>query len=125
MKLGALDFSPIPAGMRATDALWSTNELAGLLEELGYTKLWLGEHHSANIAHASPEIMAALVAGVTERIHVGAAGVLLNYRNALRTASAFRLLAALYEGRIDLGLARGGVDAQLQKFIKNEYGEFT
>jgi luciferase family oxidoreductase group 1 len=58
-------------------------------------------------AHSSPQIMISVVAGMTERIRVGAAGILLNYASPLKVAEEFLLLEALYRGRIDLGTARG------------------
>jgi luciferase family oxidoreductase group 1 len=46
------------------------------------------------------------VAAVTERIRVGAGGVMLPNHSPLRVAETFRLLEALHPGRIDLGIGR-------------------
>jgi luciferase family oxidoreductase group 1 len=105
--LAALDFSPVFPGMAPRDSLRQTIELAPLLESFGYSRLWLGEHHSPGIAHASPEVLLPVIAGLTDRIRVGTGGILLGRYSAQKVAETFRLLHALYPGRIDLGIARG------------------
>jgi alkanesulfonate monooxygenase SsuD/methylene tetrahydromethanopterin reductase-like flavin-dependent oxidoreductase (luciferase family) len=53
--------------------------------------------------------MTTLIAGMTTRIRVGTAGVLLTYSSPIKVANAFLLLATLFAHRIDLGLARGRI----------------
>jgi luciferase family oxidoreductase group 1 len=84
-----------------------TVEFAARAERLGYSRYWLAEHHGAYLRGASPDIMTAIVAGLTSHIRVGPAGILLHFRSPLKVAEDFRLLALLFSGRIDLGLARG------------------
>jgi luciferase family oxidoreductase group 1 len=83
-----------------------TLRLAPRADALGYTRYWLGEHHSANQS-ASPLILTALVAGLTERIRVGPAGVLLPLYSPLKVAEDARLLEETFSGRIDLGVVKG------------------
>jgi luciferase family oxidoreductase group 1 len=82
-------------------------ELAQLTDSLGYRRYWLAEHHnSSTFAGSSPEIMVTRVAAATSAIRVGAGGVMLQHYNPLKVAENFRLLEAMFPGRIDLGIGR-------------------
>jgi len=82
-------------------------DLARLADRLGYHRYWLAEHHNlANIASSSPDIMIGQVAAVTSRIRVGSGGVMLPNHAPLMVAERFKVLEALFPGRIDLGLGR-------------------
>jgi len=118
-RLGAIDFSPVPEGANPTDVLARTIETGQILQDLGYESLWFGEHHSPRVAHSCPEILVSAVAAKTERLRVGAAGVLLRYHAPLRIACAFRLLGAIYSNRIDLGIARGGVERARERLFQS------
>lgn len=105
--LSILDLSPIEAGSTATEALATTTAVAQLGERLGYHRLWVAEHHNiTGLASANPDILIAHLASRTERIRLGAGGIMLPNHPPLRIIEGFRLLEALYPGRIDLGLGR-------------------
>ena len=107
MLLSVLDQSPVSSGSSAADAIRQTVELARLVERLGYHRVWLAEHHgAAGLAGSAPEVLAAAVAAATTTLRVGSGGVLLSHYSALKVAEAFRVLEALYPGRIDLGVGR-------------------
>lgn len=107
LVLSVLDQSPIRAGGTAAQAIQETIELAQLCDRLGYRRYWLAEHHaSGGLASASPEILIAQVAARTERIRVGSGGVMLTHYAPLKVAEQFRMLEALFPGRIDLGVGR-------------------
>ena len=107
MKLSILDVMPIVSGHSAGDALRGAADLARLADRCGYTRLWYAEHHGmATIASTSPEILIAHVAGITERVRVGAGGVMLPNHVPLRVVEQYRTLHALHPGRIDLGIGR-------------------
>jgi len=80
--------------------------MARVLDECGYNRLWLIEHHGAGAHSVSPLILTGIIAAMTRRIRVGPAGVLLNYHSPLQVASDTRMLELAFPGRIDLGLAR-------------------
>jgi luciferase family oxidoreductase group 1 len=82
-------------------------EAAPVAERLGYSRYWLAEHHGGTSGSASPDLLTALVAGLTDRIRVGPGGVILHFRSPLKVAEDFRLLSFFFPGRIDLGLVRG------------------
>ena len=89
------------------ETLHETLELAQRADELGYTRYWLAEHHAtASLAGPAPEILVTRIAGETENIRVGTGGVMLSHYSPLKVAETFRVLEALYPGRIDLGIGR-------------------
>ncbi|MDP9451859.1 MAG: LLM class flavin-dependent oxidoreductase [Actinomycetota bacterium] len=107
MILSVLDQSPVPSGSTPAEAIGHTVALARAAERLGYRRYWLAEHHNtASLAGTAPEVLAAHVASQTSVIRVGAGGILLPYTSPLKAAEAFRVLHALFPGRIDLGVGR-------------------
>ncbi len=105
--LSILDLSPVPAGGSAAQSLRNTLDLARHADRLGYTRYWLAEHHNlANIASSAPDIMIGQVAAVTKNMRVGSGGVMLPNHTPLMVAERFKVLEALYPGRIDLGIGR-------------------
>jgi luciferase family oxidoreductase group 1 len=105
--LSVLDLSPIPSGFTAGDALRNTIDLARHAEALGLHRYWLAEHHNAGgLACSAPEILIGLVAAATQSIRVGSGGIMLPNHTPLKVAETFRVLHALFPGRIDLGLGR-------------------
>lgn len=107
VRLSVLDQSPIIHGHTPAEAVNRTVELAREAEALGYHRMWLAEHHSMKgLADPCPEILLTRVASVTSRLRVGTGGVLLPYYSALKVAEQFRMLEALFPGRIDLGVGR-------------------
>ena len=119
MKLSILDQSPVIGGHDARRALLETLALARRAEALGYHRYWLAEHHAiAALADPCPEVLVARLGAETSRLRVGTGGVLLPYYSAFRTAEAFRMLEALYPGRIDLGVGRApGGDARTAQAV--------
>src|SRR6185437_2762955 len=107
LTLSVLDQSPVRDGGTAAQALRETVALAQAAERLGYRRFWVAEHHnSAMFAGTAPEILIGQIAANTTAIRVGSGGVMLSHYSALKVAETFRILAAFYPGRIDLGLGR-------------------
>src|SRR5690606_16747771 len=105
--LSVLDLSPIVSGSTGAQALRNTLDLARLADRMGYTRYWLAEHHNLpGVASSAPEIMIGHVASVTERIRVGAGGIMLPNHAPLKVVETFRVLEALHPERIDLGIGR-------------------
>jgi len=117
MKLSVLDQSPISRGSTPEKALDNTLKLATITEKLGYTRFWVAEHHNTNgLASTSPEILITRLASETKKMRIGSGGVLLPQYSPLKVAENFKLLEALFPGRIDLGLGRspgGAKDTRL------------
>jgi luciferase family oxidoreductase group 1 len=107
MRLSVLDQSPISEGSTGADALRNTIDLARLADSLGYHRYWVAEHHGGPmLASASPEALIGPIAAATTEIRVGSGGVMLPHYSPLKVAETFTILAALFPGRIDLGLGR-------------------
>jgi luciferase family oxidoreductase group 1 len=105
--LSALDLSPVTTATPGSAALRNSLDLARLADRLGYKRYWLAEHHNlASIASSAPEIMIGRIAAATTRIRVGSGGVMLVNHAPLMVAERFKVLEALFPGRIDLGLGR-------------------
>src|SRR3712207_4049252 len=105
--LSVLDVSPVSSGSNGAHALRNTLELARLADQLGYERYRLAEHHNLpSIASSAPEILIGQLASMTERIRVGAGGIMLPNHAPLKVAETFRVLEALHPGRVDLGIGR-------------------
>jgi luciferase family oxidoreductase group 1 len=107
LPLSVLDLAPVPSGSTPSDALAHSTELARRAEDLGYTRMWVAEHHNMpGIASSAPAVLIAHLASVTSRMRVGSGGVMLPNHPPLVVAEQFGMLEALHPGRIDLGIGR-------------------
>jgi luciferase family oxidoreductase group 1 len=107
MKLSVLDQAPITSGNTAADALKKAEELAILADELGYTRMWMAEHHGTNtFASSAPEVTAAHLAAKTKNLRIGTGGVMMMHYSPLKLAEVFKTLSAFSPGRIDFGVGR-------------------
>ncbi|OUD02673.1 hypothetical protein CA983_13675 [Streptomyces swartbergensis] len=107
MLLSVLDQSPVPEGSSPADALRHSLELAVLADRLGYHRYWCTEHHASPFqAGAAPAIMIGQILERTTGIRVGSGGLLLPYYSPFLDAEVFRVLHALYPGRVDLGVGK-------------------
>jgi luciferase family oxidoreductase group 1 len=107
IPVSVLDLSPVADGFTGADALRNTLDLAKLCDTLGFTRYWIAEHHNLpSIASSAPEIMIGQVAAATKNMRVGSGGVMLPNHAPLMVAERFKVLEALFPGRIDLGIGR-------------------
>jgi len=107
MTLSVLDLAPIGPHETARDALEASVRFAQRAEELGYERVWYAEHHNfESIASSATAVVIAHVAAHTQRIRLGAGGVMLPNHAPLVIAEQFGTLATLHPDRIDLGLGR-------------------
>ena len=107
MRLSALDLVPVAEGVSSGEAIRHSLALARELDELGYQRLWYAEHHNMPaIASTTPATMIALAAQQTRSLRIGSGGVMLPNHAPLQVAETFKMLEALYPGRIDLGIGR-------------------
>lgn len=126
MPLSVLDLIPILEGQTATDAFKRARELAQHVEELGFARYWLAEHHnSCAIASSATPVGIGYIAEGTKKIRVGSGGVMLPNHVLLVVAEQFGTLNAMYPGRIDLGLGRApGTDPFTARALRrNVMGE--
>lgn len=107
IPVSVLDVVPVFEDSSATHALRDTVAIAPQVEEVGYLRYWVAEHHSTpSLATSAPGTLAGQLAAVTKTIRVGSGGVLLPNHAPLVVAEQFGTLEALHPGRIDLGLGR-------------------
>ena len=107
LTLSVLDLAPIAPGESPAQALAHTVAMARAADQAGYSRVWYAEHHNMpTIASSATSVLIAHVAAHTERIRVGAGGIMLPNHSPLTIAEQFGTLGALHPGRIDLGLGR-------------------
>ena len=118
--LSILDLAPIRRGESARESFQASVALARRAEELGFARIWYAEHHNiATIASSATSVLIAHVAAHTERIRLGAGGVMLPNHSPLVIAEQFGTLETLHPGRIDLGLGRApGTDPRTWQALR-------
>lgn len=119
LRLSVLDQTPVIHGQSVNDAIAATIELAQAADDLGYTRYWCAEHHGlAGVSNPCPEVLLARLGSVTRRIRLGSGGIMLPYYSAFKVAEQFRMLEALFPGRIDLGVGRApGGDMRTARLV--------
>ena len=105
--LSILDLAIVGEQQTVRSSLDATVVLAQHAEQLGFRRIWYAEHHNmASIASSATSVLIAHVAAHTERIRLGAGGIMLPNHSPLTIAEQFGTLAELHPDRIDLGLGR-------------------
>jgi luciferase family oxidoreductase group 1 len=119
-QLSMLDLVAVREGSTVAQAIDTAVQTARHVEQLGFTRYWLAEHHNMpGLACSSTAVLVGHVAGATQRIRVGSGGIMLPNHAPLVVAEAFGTLEALYPGRIDLGLGRApGTDPVTMRALR-------
>ena len=125
LAVSVLDLVGMRAGESAGSAIARSVDLAQQVEQLGYKRYWLAEHHSiSGLACSATPVLIGHVAAATRTIRVGSGGVMLPNHAPLVVAEQFGTLEALYPGRIDLGLGRApGGDFQTMQALRRDMGQ--
>lgn len=122
IPFSVLDTVPAIEGKDNKTAMNYTLELAQHIEELGYHRIWISEHHNTGslLSSATPIIMGYLAQG-TKSIRIGSGGIMLPNHVPLIVAEQIGSLATLYPNRIDLGLGRApGTDGVTAKALRRD-----
>src|SRR3979490_1771406 len=99
--LSVLDLSPVTTATSPAAALNNSLDLARHVDRLGYSRLWLAEHHNLpTIASSAPDIMIGQIAAITRNMRIGSGGVMLPNHAPLMVMERFKVLEALFPGRI-------------------------
>ncbi len=124
VPLSVLDLVPVGSGSTPTEALAASTALVRRVEELGYHRYWVAEHHGMpGIASSSPAVLIAHLAAASSSIRVGSGGVMLPNHQPLVVAEQFGTLEALHPGRIDLGIGRApGTDPRTARALRRGAG---
>src|SRR6266576_2802146 len=112
IELGLDTFGDITDGpdgepLHAAQVIRNLVEEAVLADEVGVDFIGVGEHHRADFAVSSPEMVLAAIASRTERIRLGSAVTVLSSDDPIRVFQRFSTLDALSNGRAEVILGRG------------------
>lgn len=120
MKISVLDLCPVPEGSPVSQALKNSVALAKHLEELDFPRVWYAEHHNmTGIASAATAVVMGQILASTNKIVVGAGGVMLPNHSPLVIAEQFGTLETLYPNRVELGLGRApGTDQMTARALR-------
>ena len=94
---------PLPQAQVLRDVV----EEAVLADSLGIDFIGVGEHHRADFAISSPEVLLAAIASRTKRIRLGSAVTVLSSDDPIRVFQRFATLDAVSNGRAEVILGRG------------------
>ncbi|WP_438317912.1 LLM class flavin-dependent oxidoreductase [Sporosarcina sp. FA9] len=107
IPMSVLDLAMINEGSHAGESFKNSVDLAQHVEEWGFNRYWLAEHHNMpGIASSATSVIMGHIAGETKEMRIGSGGIMLPNHAPLVIAEQFGTLDALYPGRIDLGLGR-------------------
>ncbi len=123
-RVSVLDLSPVGSGFGERASLTDSIGLAERADRLGYHRIWFAEHHGGGMVSSSaPELMIAAAGARTERIRLGSGGMMLPNHTPLHVAEQFKVLEALYPGRVDLGIGRApGTDYRTAMALRGGRG---
>jgi luciferase family oxidoreductase group 1 len=122
VPLSILDLAAVGPDETIADSFAGSVKLAQAAERLGYERIWYAEHHNIrSIASSATSVLIAHVAAHTEKIRLGAGGIMLPNHSPLVIAEQFGTLAELHPGRIDLGLGRApGSDTAAMRALRRD-----
>ena len=125
LAVSVLDLVGMHTGESAGSAIARTVDLAQHVEQLGYRRFWLAEHHAIQgLACSATAVLIGHVAGATRTIRVGSGGVMLPNHAPLVVAEQFGTLESIYPGRIDLGLGRApGGDFHTMRALRRDLAQ--
>ena len=78
-----------------------------LADQVGVDAFGVGEHHRADFAVSTPDVVLAAIAGRTKRIWLGSAVTVLSSDDPIRVFQRFSTLNAASNGRAEVTLGRG------------------
>lgn len=120
IPLSVLDLVTVREGGTVAQALAVTTDYARAAEAAGYERFWVAEHHGMEgIAGGATSVVLAHLGNATSTIRIGAGGIMLPNHTPYIIAEQFGTLAALFPGRVDLGLGRAaGADGRLGNALR-------
>jgi len=95
--------------MRPSQEIYSRAvDIAQAAETLGFSNVWLAEHHFSTYGYLSrPAQLATYLAAKTTKLRVGTAVIVVPLHHPLVIAEEIATLDQLAGGRVDIGLGRG------------------
>ena len=130
IELGLDTFGDVTEGpegkpLHAAQVIRNLVDEAVLADAVGVDFVGVGEHHRADFAVSSPEMVLAAIAARTQRIRLGSAVTVLSSDDPIRVFQRFSALDALSNGRAEVILGRGSFieSFPLFGFDLNQYDE--
>jgi len=130
IELGLDTFGDVTEGpdgkpLHAAQVIRNLVDEAVLADAVGVDFVGVGEHHRADFAVSSPEMVLAAIAARTQRIRLGSAVTVLSSDDPIRVFQRFSTLDALSNGRAEVILGRGSFieSFPLFGFNLNQYDE--
>ncbi|KQM21906.1 LLM class flavin-dependent oxidoreductase [Novosphingobium sp. Leaf2] len=122
IPLSVLDLVTVREGGTVAQALDITVKTAQAAERAGYARYWVAEHHGMDgIAGGATSVVLAHLGNATSTIRIGSGGIMLPNHTPYVIAEQFGTLAALFPGRVDLGLGRApGADGRLAQALRKD-----
>lgn len=122
LKVSALNLVPIREEQDDSDALNDMIDLAQHLEQVGYERYWIAEHHNApNLVSSATALLVQHTLEHTKTIKVGSGGIMLPNHAPLIVAEQFGTMATLFPNRVDLGLGRApGTDMMTASALRRD-----
>jgi luciferase family oxidoreductase group 1 len=121
-RFSVLDLVPVREGGTLEEAFAAARDLAVAAEQAGCARYWVAEHHAMDgIAGGATSVVLAHIGNATSRIRIGSGGIMLPNHTPFQIAEQFGTLAALFPGRVDLGLGRApGAGPELQRALRKD-----
>ena len=124
-QFSILELAPVREDQTVQLTLQHSLKLAQQAERLGYSRLWLAEHHNMDgIASSATAVLLGYLLANTSTLKVGSGGIMLPNHAPLIVAEQFGTLATLYPNRIELGLGRApGTDQVTMRALRRGHQE--
>src|SRR5215831_15341067 len=112
IELGLDTFGDIQAGLNGeltshAQVIRNAVDESVLADEVGVYCIGLGEHHRADFAISSPEVLLGAIASRTRRIHLASSVTVLSSDDPVRVFERFSTVNALSSGRAEVIVGRG------------------
>lgn len=119
-RFSILELVPVRDDKTVQFALNHALELAQAAEQLGYSRMWLAEHHNMDgIASSATAVLLGYLLANTKSLTLGSGGIMLPNHAPLVVAEQFGTLATLYPDRVELGLGRApGTDQMTMRALR-------
>ncbi|GMM91944.1 LLM class flavin-dependent oxidoreductase [Qipengyuania sp. MTN3-11] len=117
-----LDLVPVREGGTLEEAFSAATDLASTAERAGCKRFWVAEHHlMEGIAGGATSVVLTHIGNATSTIRIGSGGIMLPNHTPFHIAEQFGTLAALFPGRVDLGLGRApGAGPELRRAFRKD-----
>ena len=88
------------------------------MDRLGYDHIWVTEHHFAHYGGdlPHPPTFLSAIARTTKQIRLGVATSVLPLHNPIDLAESYAMVDVISNGRLDLGVGKGSVPPEYEKF---------